>query len=351
MNVSAVITAFNRRTYIARAIDSVLRQSVPVDEILVIDDGSTDGTAEVVESRYGDAVRVVRQPNSGPGGARRRGILEARGEWIAFLDSDDEWTPGRNRELLQAAERVPASVAWIFGDLRLVTGDGDSRSFFEEHGLTFKECPQILSDSLTVQYPTLLSYLQASFIRREVLLELNCFTEGLRSEDDILAAFKVGCRYKFAAIPRAVVKYYRTADLASSSVAINGAFRADTYRARMIAFATAIKSGRRRPWNSEYASAVRELCKLLDPNEPSARTLALEQFRYGGFSPKSIGFLCFALTGRPGIRLWNAVAKSRRRILRRRRVNGRHDTSLAATSSHWPKSIGTNSTNSPDDRG
>src|SRR6185437_12616673 len=281
MKVSAVIPAFNRRTYIVRAIDSVMRQTVPVDEVLVIDDGSIDGTAEVVESHYGDTVRVIRQPNSGQGPARRRGILEARGEWIAFLDSDDEWTPGRNCELLQAAERVPVDVAWIFGDLRIVTDDEEVLSFFEKYGLALKDCPQVISDSLSVQYPTLLPYLQASFIRRDVLLELNCFTEGLRSEDDVLAAFQVGCRYKFAAIPRAVVKYYRTSDLVSSSVAVSGIARPDTYRARMKAFATVIKSGRRRPWNSEYASAVRGLCKSLDNKEPSPRKLAFEQFRYG----------------------------------------------------------------------
>jgi glycosyltransferase involved in cell wall biosynthesis len=323
MKVSAVIPAFNRRAYIVRSIDSVMRQTVPVDEILVVDDGSTDGTADIVKETYGEAVRVVRQPNSGPGPARRRGILEARGDWIAFLDSDDEWTPDRNRELLQAAQRLPTDVAWIFGDLRIVTDDGEKPSFFEEYGFTLEGCPQVISDSLSVQYPTLLPYLQASFIRREALLELNCFTEGLRSEDDVLAAFQIGCRYKFAAIPRAVVKYYRTSDLVSSSVAANGISRPDTYRARMKAFATVITSGRKRPWNSEYASAVRGLCKSLDNNEPSPRRLALEQFRYGGFGFKGVAFMCFALIGRRGIQFWNAVAASRRRILRWVRANGR----------------------------
>src|SRR5262245_9120426 len=121
MKVSAVIPAFNRRNYLPRAIDSVLAQTVPLDEVLVIDDGSTDGSAEFIETRYGNCVRVVRQGNSGVAGARRRGIQEARGEWIAFLDSDDEWLPSRNSELLNAAESVPSEVAWIFGDLQLVT--------------------------------------------------------------------------------------------------------------------------------------------------------------------------------------------------------------------------------------
>ncbi len=322
MKVSAVIPAFNRRAYIARAIDSAMLQTVSVDEIVVIDDGSTDGTAEVVESRYGSSVRIVRQPNSGVAGARRRGIQEARGEWIAFLDSDDEWTPDRNRELLQAAERVPADVAWIFGDLRFVTDDGESASLFKEYGLTLHESPKVFSDSLSVQYPMLFSYLQASFIRREALLELKCFTEGLRSDDDILAGFQIGCRYKFAAIPAVVGKYYRTSDLAASSVVVNGSFRPDYYRSRMMAFATALNSGRRGPWNSLYASQVRGLCQLLDNNGPSPRTLALEQFRYRGFSLKGIAFMCVALTGRRGVRLWNAVGASLRRVLRRRRAQG-----------------------------
>jgi glycosyltransferase involved in cell wall biosynthesis len=74
MKVSAVIPTFNRLAYIRRAIDSLLAQTVSVDEVIIIDDGSTDGTAEAVEARYGARVRVVRQQNAGVSGARRRGI-------------------------------------------------------------------------------------------------------------------------------------------------------------------------------------------------------------------------------------------------------------------------------------
>src|SRR5216684_2749892 len=158
MKVSAVIPAFNRRELLPRAINSALAQTVPVDEILVVDDGSTDGSADFVQAQYRDSVRVVRQANTGVAGARRRGIQEARGEWIAFLDSDDEWTPDRNRELLQAAEHVPADVAWIFGDLRFVTDDGESPSLFQEYGLTLKESPKVISDPLSVQYPMQFCY-------------------------------------------------------------------------------------------------------------------------------------------------------------------------------------------------
>ncbi len=314
MKVSAVIPAYNRRDYITRAIESAIRQSLPVDEIVVIDDGSTDGTAELVESRYSNTVRVVRQSNTGVSGARRRGILEARGEWIAFLDSDDEWTPERNAALLKAAELVPPDVAWIFGDMHFVTDAGESPSLYGEYGFVVKEGPLVLSDALSVQYPVLFSYLQVSFIRRTALLEMNCFTEGLRSDDDILAGFQIGSRYKFAAIPNIVGKYYRTSDLAKTSVVVNGSFSRDYYRSRMLAYSTVIKSGRREPWNLLYAGQVRGLCMRLDKTEPSTRKLALEQFRYGGYSPKGIAFMCFALIGRPGVQLWNNLAAFRRQI-------------------------------------
>jgi glycosyltransferase involved in cell wall biosynthesis len=317
MKVSAVIPAFNRRDYITRAIDSAMRQTVPVDEIVVVDDGSTDGTAELVESRYGGAVRVVRQANRGVAGARWRGIQEATGDWIAFLDSDDEWAPERHQELLQAAQKVPDDVAWIFGDLLFIFDNGESGSLFEAYGLKVTEFPHIFEDSLSVQYPTLYSYQQASFIRRKALLELNCFSEGLRSDDDILAAFQIGCKYKFAAIPRIVGNYYRTSDLAASSVVVNGSFKPDHYRSRMMAFAAAIKSGRKQPWNLYYATETRGLCMLLDSKQPSPRKLAFEQFRYGGYSLKGLVFACFALAGRPGIKLWNSIAASRRQVLRR----------------------------------
>lgn len=309
MTVSAVIPAFNRRNHVSRAIDSALAQTVPVDEIIVVDDGSTDGTAEVVESRYGARVRVVRQANTGVAGARRRGIQEACGVWIAFLDSDDEWLPDRNSELLLAAQHVPADVAWIFGTLRIVTDRGEGLTLFEEHGLTIEKSPYVFADSLEIQYPYQFPMLQASLIRREALLELNCFSEGLRSDDDLLAGFQIACRYKFAAIASVVGRYFRTSDLAASSVVVNGNFGPDYHRSRILAFERVIRSGRRRPWNRDYASSVRALCQTLARRGTFVRRLGWQQFRYGGLSPKGVAFLCAAVYGPRGLRIWDKMAE------------------------------------------
>ncbi|BCM90836.1 chondroitin synthase [Abditibacteriota bacterium] len=91
MSISVVIPVYNRGEAIAATLDSVLSQTWAPVEILVVDDGSTDGSANWIEAHYGDHVRVIRQPNGGVARARNRGWREAQGEWIAFLDHDDQF--------------------------------------------------------------------------------------------------------------------------------------------------------------------------------------------------------------------------------------------------------------------
>ncbi|MFZ7128292.1 MAG: glycosyltransferase [Desulfobacterales bacterium] len=92
--ISVVIPTFNRAWALARSVDSVLAQTCPEVELIVVDDGSTDGTMDLLAG-YGDRLRVIRQQNRGVSAARNAGFDAARGEWIAFLDSDDEWLPGK----------------------------------------------------------------------------------------------------------------------------------------------------------------------------------------------------------------------------------------------------------------
>ena len=90
--VSVIIPTYNRRAMLLEAIDSVLAQSVTAFELIVIDDGSTDGTAEHL-TRLGKTIRIERIEHSGPAAARNRGVALARAPLIAFLDSDDLWAP------------------------------------------------------------------------------------------------------------------------------------------------------------------------------------------------------------------------------------------------------------------
>lgn len=105
--ISVILPTYNRAAFLERSIGSVLAQRLPCDELLVVDDGSTDNTAEVVERLAATAtvaVRYLYQPNQGAAAARNSGIGAARGQLLAFLDSDDWWLPGKLH--LQAAALV-----------------------------------------------------------------------------------------------------------------------------------------------------------------------------------------------------------------------------------------------------
>jgi glycosyltransferase involved in cell wall biosynthesis len=90
--ISCVVPVFNGERYLGEALDSILAQTYRPLELLVVDDGSTDGTAALV-TRYRDQIRPLFQPNAGQAAARNLGLSVARGEFVAFLDADDLWHP------------------------------------------------------------------------------------------------------------------------------------------------------------------------------------------------------------------------------------------------------------------
>jgi glycosyltransferase involved in cell wall biosynthesis len=114
--VSVVITAYNTERYVAEAVESVLGQTVPPGEIIVIDDGSTDGTAAVLE-QFDGRIRYVYQTNQGQAAALNNGVALAQGEFLAFLDSDDYWTPTKLEAQLEAFHADP-SLDLVFGNTR-----------------------------------------------------------------------------------------------------------------------------------------------------------------------------------------------------------------------------------------
>lgn len=92
MSISCIIPCYNAERFLAEALDSVFAQSLPVSEVIVVDDGSTDRSADVA-ARHAGRVRYISQSNAGPAAARNRGVELTAGEFIAFLDADDVWHP------------------------------------------------------------------------------------------------------------------------------------------------------------------------------------------------------------------------------------------------------------------
>lgn len=124
ITVSTVVPALNAEAFIARALDSALDQGVAGTEIIVVDDGSTDATCRIVESYRHRGVRLVRhERRSGAAAARNTGIAAARGEYVAFLDADDEWLPGKLQRQL-ALLRSDAAMGFVSCRANLLDENG-----------------------------------------------------------------------------------------------------------------------------------------------------------------------------------------------------------------------------------
>ena len=153
--ISVVIPVRDGAAYLREALESVLAQTDPPCEIVVVDDGSTDGSATLAEG-MGPHVRVVRQPPSGAGPARNRGVAEATSPWIAFLDADDRWRPEKLRVQAAALAADPSAVASI----------GSVRQFFcPVLGRTDRPSPEVLRGAIP----------SALLVRRDVFLATGGF--------------------------------------------------------------------------------------------------------------------------------------------------------------------------------
>ncbi len=176
--VSVVIPAFNAAAFVAQAVDSVLAQTWPQCEILVINDGSTDNTLDVLMA-YGDAIRVISKPNGGLSSARNRGIEEASGRYVAFLDADDRWLPAKLSRQVAVMEQVE-DVGFCSTTAQVVSPDDEP--------LNIWPCPDIqdsLLETLFRQNGAIPGSGSGVMARRDLFDTAGPFDESLRSLEDI----------------------------------------------------------------------------------------------------------------------------------------------------------------------
>ncbi|MDX6585740.1 MAG: hypothetical protein QOI31_213 [Solirubrobacterales bacterium] len=183
---SVVVPAYNATRTISATIGSILRQSRSDLELIVVDDGSSDGTSDLVrELGLGDdRLRLVEQPNKGTAGARNTGIAEARADLIAFLDNDDMWMPQYLERMEAALAKAPEAGfgytdAWVLND---ATGRIRKKPSLEHH----PPIPDPASPGdLLARFLTGLNFVMSSTtVRREVLEATNGFDERIRGADD-----------------------------------------------------------------------------------------------------------------------------------------------------------------------
>ncbi|SMF97671.1 Glycosyltransferase involved in cell wall bisynthesis [Methylomagnum ishizawai] len=185
--VSVVIPTYNREKWISNALDSVLLQSYVGYEIIVVDDGSTDATRRIV-AQYGAQVRYLYQDNAGVSAARNKGILEARGEWVAFLDSDDEWLPEKLERQLNLIDRHP-ELTMVASNVEIDDGIHKLR-YFDIRGKSFNSGPEHIIHQPLSAFCEINFFPSSLLVKRAALLQAGLFDENLRLYEDR----DLGCR-------------------------------------------------------------------------------------------------------------------------------------------------------------
>lgn len=175
MRVSVIIPLFNKAPFVERALASVAAQTFTDFEVIVVDDGSTDDGPEILESLSDPRVRIIRQDNAGPGAARNRGLSEARGELVAFLDADDEWLPDYLAESVRLLDENREAATVTSGYFEF-PGGASTETIWRSRELT-EGIVRVTAESDPARVGSLLAYMSpcTTVARADIVRELGGF--------------------------------------------------------------------------------------------------------------------------------------------------------------------------------
>ena len=198
MDISVIIPTYNRRNTLPRAVESVLNQIYKPIEIIVVDDGSTDGAKEMCSEMY-PLVRYIYQANSGVSSARNTGINSASGDWIALLDSDDEWLPDkldRQVKLLQDNAEIRfchTNEIWIRNNVRI----NQKKKHQKYGGNIFNKCLDICRISPS-----------SSLFHTSVIKDVGLFDESLDVCEDYDLWLRITSKYPILFLDQPLIKKF-----------------------------------------------------------------------------------------------------------------------------------------------
>jgi len=236
---SVIIPLYNKEAEIGRTIRSVLAQTLQPLEIVVVDDGSTDRSREVVESLHSPLIRLYVQQNAGSAAARNKAIELSRGEFIAMIDADDEWTPDYLAQMDRLIHLYPDAGGYCSG-FDIVSDDG----------IFAGDTPQregIIGNYFREAMTRYVCITSATTIRRRVFNEVGGFPEGMRMGQDSYMWIKLARSYKVVFTPLRLCRYNRIAQNRTPSI-----YRGDDGTADFRDFYT----GGADPLLDEYAARI-----------------------------------------------------------------------------------------------
>jgi glycosyltransferase involved in cell wall biosynthesis len=295
---SVVIPAYNCARWLGEAVESALGQGREGAEVIVVDDGSTDDTPSVLASFAGRA-RVLRQENAGVAAARNRGIEEAHGEWIAFLDADDRFRPG-HLDRLDRAAREHSEAGLIYTDAMMVDEAGRE--------IKSRRSPDPGPDPFTSLLLKNTVTTSAAAVRRECLDRVGMFYPGLKGPEDWDLWLRLAHGFPVAHVPEISVDYRRQSGGLVHTCGL--ALREDNLtvieRAASLRPGLALGVLRKARANCFWESAVR----LAAGGEASlARRELTAALRFDPLQVRAWGLFVLAMGGRTALRAALAVKR------------------------------------------
>ena len=198
MNISVIIPTYNRRHTLSRAIDSVLGQAYQAAEIIVVDDGSSDGTSEWLRENF-PTLQLLQHSNKGVSAARNRGIKAAKTNWIALLDSDDEWLPDKLEKQVEALKQNPEMIfchteeIWIRNGVRV----NQMKKHKKYGGFIFENCLDICRISPS-----------SALFHKSLLADVGNFDEDLKLCEDYDLWLRITAKFPVLFLKNPLIKKY-----------------------------------------------------------------------------------------------------------------------------------------------
>ena len=195
-HVSVIIPCFNAEKYIEQTLNSVLNQTFPANEIIVVDDGSSDNSVNILKT-FGTKIRLITQPNSGVSAARNNGIKHAFGEWIAFVDSDDIWTQDKLQQQISSI----GDKQWSHTNSLYFGANQNGKTTRSD--LTTLHSGMVFEPLLVENFITTSTVL----IKKETLIHYGCFDEELFAMEDWFLWLKIAKTEPLHYCPEVLTEY------------------------------------------------------------------------------------------------------------------------------------------------
>lgn len=283
--VSIVIPAFNAAWCVRRAIDSAVAQSYRHMEVIVVDDGSTDETPRLLDDYENEIVRVIHQSNRGLSGARNTGIREARGEYVAFLDADDWWLPGKLDAQVKLLQDHPET-----GFCSVATRVEDDNG----NPVNLWSCPEwqgSFLETLFYQPAAVAGSGSGVMVRRTLFDKTGMFDEQLRSLEDIDMWMRFAAVSGYACIPEPLAVILKHPDSMSRNIGVMREAAIQVMRKNRNLLPTHLKSSW---WRTALAGLLIDYAKW-EYREGMSGAALQDTLRALVLSPAGQGRLCLGL--------------------------------------------------------